>query len=145
MSKGQSFSMPLSQRPEKYAACTSSAAPMSCKAAPSMPSGNGYTSPTSGVGPKKIGGGVSTPVLIYSLLPEYSEQAKTEKVGGTVLVNFWVDEQGRTKHVRVLRGVGMGLDEKAVETARQYKFTPAMEGGKPVLVELNTEVNFKIF
>jgi TonB family protein len=99
----------------------------------------------SGVVPKKIGGGVSAPVLIYSVPPEYSEQAKKEKVGGTVLVNFWVDEQGRTKHVRVLRGVGDGLDEKALEAVKQYKFSPAMEGGKPVLVELKTEVNFKIF
>jgi TonB family protein len=56
-----------------------------------------------------------------------------------------VDEQGRTKHVRVLRGVGDGLDEKALEAVKQYKFSPAMEGGKPVLVELKTEVNFKIF
>ena len=62
-----------------------------------------------------------------------------------MLVNFWVDEQGRTKHVRVLRGVGDGLDEKALEAVKQYKFSPAMEGGKPVLVELNTEVNFRIF
>jgi TonB family protein len=99
----------------------------------------------SGVVPKKIGGGVSAPVLIYTVPPEYSEQAKKEKVGGTVLVNFWVDEQGRTKHVRVLRGVGDGLDEKALEAVKQYKFSPAMEGGKPVLVELKTEINFKIF
>jgi protein TonB len=47
--------------------------------------------------------------------------------------------------VRVLRGVGMGLDEKAVEAVKQYKFRPAMENGKPVLVELNVEVNFQIF
>ena len=47
--------------------------------------------------------------------------------------------------MRVLRGVGMGLDEKAMEAVKQYKFKPAMEGGKPVLVELNVEVNFQIF
>jgi len=41
--------------------------------------------------------------------------------------------------------VGMGLDEKAIEAVKQYKFRPAMEGGKPVLVELNIEVNFQIF
>jgi TonB family protein len=98
-----------------------------------------------GVVPKKIGGGVSTPVLIYSVPPEFSEQAKKDQVGGTVLIHLWVDEQGRPEHVRVLRGVGKGLDEKAVEAVRQYKFNPAMEGGRPVLVELNTEVNFKIF
>jgi TonB family protein len=68
-----------------------------------------------------------------------------KKVGGTVLVNFWVDEQGMTKHVHVRRGVGDGLDEKTVEAVKQYRFKPAMEGGKPVLVEMNSEVNFKIF
>ena len=99
----------------------------------------------SGVVPRKIGGGVSAPVLIYSAAPEYTEQAKKDKVGGTVLVNFWVDEQGMTKHVHVRRGVGDGLDEKAVEAVKQYRFKPAMEGGKPVLVEMNSEVNFKIF
>jgi TonB family protein len=99
----------------------------------------------SGVVPRKIGGGVSAPVLIYSAAPEYTEQAKKDKVGGTVLVNFWVDEQGMTKHVHVRRGVGDGLDEKAVEAVKQYRFKPAMERGKPVLVEMNSEVNFKIF
>jgi len=99
----------------------------------------------SGLVPRKIGGGVSAPVLIYSAAAEYTEQAKKDKVGGIVRINFWVDEQGRVKHVRVLRGVGNGLDEKAVEAVKQYKFKPAMEGGEPVLVELNTEVNFKIF
>ena len=99
----------------------------------------------SGVVPRKIGGGVSAPVLIYSAAAEYTEQAKKDKVGGTVLVNFWVDEQGMTKHVHVLRGVGDGLDEKAVEAVKQYRFKPAMEGGMPVLVEINSEVNFKSF
>ncbi len=62
-----------------------------------------------------------------------------------MLVNLWVDEQGRPSHVRVIRGVGMGLDERAMEAVKQYKFKPAMENGKPVLVELNVEVNFQIF
>jgi protein TonB len=95
--------------------------------------------------PKKIGGSVSAPVLIYSVEPEYTAQAKADKVGGIVLINFWVDEQGRPEHVRVRRGLGEGLDEKAVEAVKQYRFNPAMEGGKPVLAELNIEVNFKIF
>jgi protein TonB len=47
--------------------------------------------------------------------------------------------------VQVLRGIGMGLDEKAVEAVKQYRFKPATEGGEPVPVELNIEVNFKIF
>jgi protein TonB len=98
-----------------------------------------------GGGPKHIGGGISAPVLIYSVEPEFSEEARKAKTAGNVLVNLWVDEHGLPTHVRVLRGVGMGLDEKAVEAVKQYKFKPAMEAGKPVLVELNVEVNFQIF
>ena len=98
-----------------------------------------------GGGPKRIGGGVSAPVLIYSVEPEFSEEARKAKVAGNVLVNLWVDTSGNPSHVKVIRGVGMGLDEKALEAVRQYKFKPAMENGKPVLVELNVEVNFQIF
>lgn len=98
-----------------------------------------------GGGPRRIGGGVSAPILIFSVEPEFSEEARKAKVAGNVLVNLWVDTSGNPSHVRVIRGVGMGLDEKAVEAVRQYKFKPAMEGGKPVLVELNVEVNFQIF
>ncbi len=47
--------------------------------------------------------------------------------------------------MRVLRGIGMGLDEKAIEAVRQYKFKPAMENGHAVRVEMNIEVNFQIF
>lgn len=98
-----------------------------------------------GGGPKHIGGGVSAPVLIYSVEPEFSEEARKAKVAGNVLVNLWVDTNGNPSHVHVIRGVGMGLDEKAMDAVRQYKFKPAMENGKPVLVELNVEVNFQIF
>ncbi len=98
-----------------------------------------------GGGPRRIGGGVSAPELIYSVEPEFSEEARKAKVAGNVLVNLWVDTNGMPTHVRVIRGVGMGLDEKAVEAVRQYKFRPAKENGKPVLVELNVEVNFQIF
>jgi protein TonB len=98
-----------------------------------------------GGGPRRIGGGVSAPQVIYMVEPEFSEEARKAKVAGNVLVNLWVDTNGNPSHVRVIRGVGMGLDEKAVEAVKQYKFKPAMENGKPVLVELNIEVNFQIF
>ena len=77
--------------------------------------------------------------------PQYSEEARKQKVGGVVLVTLIVDPQGRPQNVHVLRGVGMGLDEKAMEAVKQYSFKPAMQGGKPVAVQLNVEVNFQIF
>jgi TonB family protein len=95
--------------------------------------------------PRKIGGSVTAPVVTYSVDPEYTEEARQARVSGTVLVRLWVDVQGNPTHVRVIRGIGQGLDEKAVEAVKQYRFKPAMEDGKPVLVELNIEVSFKFF
>jgi protein TonB len=98
-----------------------------------------------GGGPRRIGGGVSAPILIYQVDADFSEEARKAKFSGNVVVNLWVDQNGMPSHVHVIRGVGMGLDEKAVEAVRQYKFKPAMENGKPVTVEMNVEVNFQIY
>ena len=98
-----------------------------------------------GGGVRQIGGGVSAPVVLFAPEPEFSEEARKAKAAGNVLVYLQVDAQGRPTHVRVLRGIGLGLDEKAVEAVRQYKFKPALENGKPVPVEMNVEVNFQIF
>jgi protein TonB len=98
-----------------------------------------------GGGVYHIGGGVRAPVVITQVEPEFSEEARKQKFSGNVLVDLIVDEQGNPTHVRVARGVGLGLDEKAVEAVRQYRFKPATRDGKPVKVELSIEVNFQIF
>jgi protein TonB len=103
-------------------------------------SGGGY-----GGGVKQIGGGVSAPILTFSVEPEFSEEARKAKAAGNVLVELIVDPQGRPQNVHVIRPVGMGLDEKAVEAVKQYKFKPAMEAGKPVAVKLDVDVEFQIF
>jgi protein TonB len=98
-----------------------------------------------GGGVRRIGGGVSPPVVLFAPEPEFSEEARKAKVAGNVLVYLQVDATGHPTHIRVLKGIGLGLDEKAMEAVRQYKFKPAMENGKPVTVEMNVEVNFQIF
>jgi protein TonB len=98
-----------------------------------------------GGGVRKVGGGVSAPVPLYTPDAEFSEEARKAKVAGNVLVYLEVDATGRPQHVRVLRGIGMGLDEKAVEAVRQYRFKPAMEDGQPVAVQMNVEVVFNIY
>ena len=95
--------------------------------------------------PKRVGGGVSPPSVIFSVEPKFAEEAKQATVAGDVLINLHVDENGNPTHVRVVRGGGNGLDEKAVQAVKQYKFKPAMENGKPVTVEINIEVNFQTF
>jgi protein TonB len=98
-----------------------------------------------GGGVYRIGGGVRAPVVIAQVDPEFSEEARKQKFSGNVLVDLIVDEQGNPTHVRVARGVGLGLDEKAVDAVRQYRFKPATRDGKPVKVELSIEVRFEIF
>lgn len=93
---------------------------------------------------RKIGNGVTSPMLIYKVDPQYSPEARSAKFSGVVLVNLIVDAQGNPQNVHIVRGVGMGLDEKALEAIKHYKFRPAYEAGKPVPTELNVEVNFQV-
>ena len=98
-----------------------------------------------GGGLRRIGGGVSKPEVLFAPEPQFSEEARKAKVAGNVLVYLQVDAKGHPTNVHVIRGIGLGLDEKAVEAVQQYKFKPAMENGHPVPVEMNVEVNFQIF
>ncbi|WP_263409453.1 energy transducer TonB [Terriglobus tenax] len=98
-----------------------------------------------GGGIRHVGNGVLAPQLIYGPEPEFSEEARKAKFQGEVIVSLVVDTQGRPQRVRVPRPVGMGLDEKAIEAVKQYKFKPATENGVPVAVELAVAVNFQIF
>jgi protein TonB len=98
-----------------------------------------------GGGLMHIGGSVLAPKLLVEVDPEFSEEARKAKFSGNVQVYLIVDEHGMPTHVRVARGVGMGLDEKAVEAVRQYRFKPATQNGKPVRVDMYIDVNFQIF
>jgi len=84
-------------------------------------------------------------VIISLSQPEFSPEARQDKIHGAVTVNCIVDQHGLPVDVHVVRGLGHGLDEKAVEAVKQYRFRPAMENGKPVAVYLDIEVNFETF
>jgi TonB family protein len=92
----------------------------------------------------RIGGGVSAPGVLSKVEPEYSEEARKAKWQGTVVVSVIVDEVGRPRNVRVLRSLGLGLDQKAVEAVSQWKFKPGLKDGKPVPVFATIEVNFRL-
>lgn len=92
-----------------------------------------------------IGGEVSAPVLLKSVNPTFTDQARAKKLNGEVLLSFLVDEQGVPQGIRVLHGLGLGLDEQATKAVRQYRFKPAMRNGIPVKVELHVSVKFQIF
>jgi protein TonB len=111
--------------------------------------GNGWgpgSGGNAGGGLFRIGGGVSAPVPIVSPEAEFSDEARRAKYQGVCLVSLIVDAQGNPQNPRVIRALGMGLDEKALEAVRKYKFKPALKDGKtPVPVMITIEVNFRLY
>jgi len=98
-----------------------------------------------GGGPYRVGGGVSAPKALYAPDPEYSEEARKAKYQGTVVLWVVVGPDGRPRDIKVQRTLGMGLDEKAMEAVRTWKFEPARLNGSPVAVQINVEVNFRLY
>lgn len=110
--------------------------------------GSGYgpgSNGGAGGGVYRPGGGVSTPQIIYSEDPEFSDEARRAKYQGVVVVSLIVDAQGNPQNVHVERPLGMGLDEKAIEAIRKYKFKPGKKDGKNVAVMVDIEVNFHLY
>ena len=92
----------------------------------------------------RVGGGVTAPTLLDKVEPEYSEEARTAKLQGTMLLYVQVDPSGKAVNMRVLRSLGLGLDEKAIEAVKKWRFKPGVKDGKPVTVEAQIEVNFQL-
>jgi len=110
--------------------------------------GNGYgpgEGGNAGGGIFRVGGGVSVPVVLNDVQAEFSDEARRAKYQGVCIVSIIVDAQGNPQNPRVVRPLGMGLDEKALEAVRKYKFRPAMREGKPVPVMVNIEINFRLY
>jgi periplasmic protein TonB len=98
-----------------------------------------------GGGVFRVGGGVSAPRALDTPDPEYSEEARKAKYQGTVVLWLIVGPDGKPHDIKVARALGMGLDQKAIEAVRNWKFEPAMKDGKPVSVQINVEVNFRLY
>ncbi len=92
-----------------------------------------------------VGGGVSPPRVIYQPDIEFSEEARKAKYQGTCVLALIVDANGRPTNIRVTSSLGMGLDEKAIEAAKKYRFEPGMKDGHPVAVEIALEVDFHLY
>jgi periplasmic protein TonB len=97
-----------------------------------------------GGGVFRVGGGVSAPSVIYRVEPTYSEEARKAKYQGVVVLSAIVRKDGSIEILKVVRGLGLGLDENAVQALKQWKFRPGMRNGIPVDVALNIEVNFSL-
>jgi periplasmic protein TonB len=98
-----------------------------------------------GGGVFRVGGGVTAPRVLENPSPDYSEEARKAKYQGTVVLWLIVDSNGKPRDVKVARSLGMGLDQKAIEAVRLWKFHPAMKDGSPVAVQINVEVNFHLY
>lgn len=121
-------------------------------------SGNGAgvgTGSGGGVGPGEGGGfgggiyhvgdhGLILPVALYKPEPEYSDEARRARLSGEVLVQLIIDENGRTRDFKVVRSLGLGLDEEALKAVKKWRFKPAMKDGKPVAIAGEVHVGFHL-
>jgi len=93
----------------------------------------------------RVGHGVKAPRATFMPDPEFSEQARQAGYEGVCVLELVVDAEGMPQNIRVTHPVGMGLDEKALEAVRQWRFTPGMKGDTPVAVRINVETSFHLF
>ena len=97
-----------------------------------------------GGGLYRVGGGASAPTVLYRIEPNYSEDARQARYQGSVALSAIVRKDGSIEILKVLRGLGLDLDENAVEALKKWKFRPGTRSGQPVDVVLNIEINFAL-
>ena len=94
---------------------------------------------------EKVGHGVSAPVPIKTPQAKYTSEARKKKIQGACLVRLIVDANGNPQNLKLVRSIGYGLDEAALEAVKKYRFKPAMRSGQTVAVEMAIEVNFRLY
>lgn len=105
----------------------------------------GPGSGTGAGGPFRVGGGVREPVLIYRTLPDYTEEARKNRIEGIVLLQIVVRANGSVDNAKIVRGLGFGLDESALrEVVTKWRFKPGTLNGRPVDVMALIEVSFRL-
>ncbi|MBL8212710.1 MAG: TonB family protein [Bryobacterales bacterium] len=87
---------------------------------------------------------ITQPVLVYKVEPEFSEEGRKARVQGVVVLAVVVDEQGRVARIHVRASLGLGLDEKAIEAVKKWRFRPATRNGRPVSAPAIIEVSFHL-
>lgn len=92
-----------------------------------------------------VGGDVSAPFPVYKPEPPYSEKARLASYQGTTILSIVVDAQGTVSDIAVMKPLGVGLDEKAIDAVRAWKFKPAKRNGVPVPVRVRVEIRFRLF
>ena len=99
-----------------------------------------------GGGSASYGAAISPPVPIYDPDPEYSDAARKAKYQGTVVLYVEIGVDGRAHNIKVIQPLGLGLDEKAIETVKTWIFKPARKrDGTPVVAAADIQVNFRLY
>ena len=83
-------------------------------------------------------------IVLYKVEPDYSDDARKAQLQGTVVLRIEVDERGLARDLRVVRPLGLGLDERAMDAVKQWRFRPAFRNGKPTAATAIVEVNFRL-
>ena len=113
--------------------------------APCQPQGAGLSKPFDTCKYLTLGPGIRPPRATSIADPKYSDAARKAKINGIVVVAVAINEEGGVDDVKIVRALGYGLDQNAMAAARQWKFTPATKDGKPVAVQFNMEMTFKLY
>ena len=97
-----------------------------------------------GGGPYRPGAGITPPSILREVKPDYTEDARRRGINGDVELEIIVRSDGTVADVRLLRGLGAGLDQRAIDAVRQWRFTPARRFGTPVDVIVEVAVEFRL-
>lgn len=97
-----------------------------------------------GGGPYRPGSGITPPAIIREVKPDYTEEARRRGLAGDVVLEIIVRADGTVGSVKLLQGLGSGLDQRAIDAVRQWRFSPARRFGTPVDVVVEVAVEFKL-
>jgi TonB family protein len=128
----------LPQMPDYWRATATKVFPSDTPIAPTT------ASTTEAEGVMHVGGSVLPPKLLKHPNPEFNAAARALHFTGETIIRLQVGVDGKPTHIRIVRPIGLGLDEQAVQAVSQYVFAPATQNGAPVAVELTVAVNFQI-
>jgi TonB family protein len=87
---------------------------------------------------------IRQPTVIFKVDPEYSEEARRAKYSGTVILSADITPDGRASKIQVVKGLGLGLDEKAIGAVSQWRFNPGTKDGQPITVSITLQVSFRL-
>jgi TonB family protein len=93
----------------------------------------------------RVGGGVMAPKLVDKVEPPYTQEARDAKIQGPVALTVDIGPDGQATNIEVTRSLEPGLDQKAIEAVRQWRFQPGTKDGAPVTVRAVIEVNFRLY